>query len=152
MGTAADIELVALRVTAEVVVVIEEKNSSLRVFLQVEMRGCQPAEPRSHDDEIIDAAIVLLDRTPVASSSARQFVGDVERSVVIAAAELRWLAPQKLVFESTRSFIKRWCVRKTGIVDTGVMSSAAAPRDMLEKCSPIAHERHIFFLDEADAG
>jgi hypothetical protein len=78
------VELVALGVTAEVVVVVEDEDPRLRaVQLAMEVRRREPADPAADDDEVVP--LVECKRVLEALTLARQGVRDLEGARVRAA-------------------------------------------------------------------
>ena len=78
------VELVALGVTAEVVVVVEDEDPRLRaVQLAMEVRRRESADPAADDDEVV--SLVECKRVLEALTLARQRVRDLEGARVRAA-------------------------------------------------------------------
>ena len=53
LETAVERKFVALGVTAEIVVVVENEDAGVRMFCPIEMRCREPADAAAHDDEIV---------------------------------------------------------------------------------------------------
>jgi len=110
MRASTDIEFIATGMATEIVVIVEKENSGLRIVLQIEMSGGQPAEASPHDNEIIDAGIRFRNGSPIALAFAGQFVRYVEGPIVIAAqARERWR-----IVQLARRFGSENCVSKCG--------------------------------------
>ena len=90
------LELIAFRVAAEVVVIVQQEQAGLRVRLQVEVRGRQAAEPCANDDQVVVAVVLLDNGAPVPSALPSQFVGHLESAHMAAtqAGQGRWVAGQ----------------------------------------------------------
>jgi len=74
MKVPIQIELVALGVAAEIIVVIENENAAIgRSLGAVEVRGGESADPGTHDDEIVLLTGIgrLRQRLPVAQRMGR---------------------------------------------------------------------------------
>ena len=59
-GAAADLELVALGMAAEIVVIVEHQDACVRPFRAVEVRGGEAADAAAHDDEVDSSSGALL--------------------------------------------------------------------------------------------
>ena len=82
--TPIDVELVALGMAAEIVVIVEDEDARGRAGAAIEPGRCQPADAAADHDQVV----ALLDRQPVEGETpacARQRVRDLERAVVLAA-------------------------------------------------------------------
>src|SRR6266576_1976173 len=80
-----DVKLVALGMTAEIIVVIENQDASGRILFAAKIRGRQPAYAAARDHQIIglarfDGRASLLPKTPVALR-----VGSLERAIMASA-------------------------------------------------------------------
>ena len=53
-------ELVALGVTAKVVVIVQYEQAGIRMLLQVEVRRCQAADAGAHDDQVIVVDVLVF--------------------------------------------------------------------------------------------
>ena len=109
MAASTDIEFIATGMATEIVVIVEKKDSSPRIVLQVEMSGGKPAEASSHDNEIIDAGIRFRNGSPIALAFAGQLVCYVEGSIVIAAQARE----RRRIVQLARHFGRESCVSKS---------------------------------------
>jgi hypothetical protein len=99
MHAAVHVKLVALRVTAEVIVIVENQNARAVRALAKKVRGREPADSAAHDNEIVRLARVCDRGRWLGQQSIAQRVRSFERSGMTAAhaeTSRRIVAPQLL--------------------------------------------------------
>jgi hypothetical protein len=71
-------QLIAFGVASEVVVVVEDQDSRVRMFFSIEISGREPTGAATDDYKVVDICIGLLYRAPIAPAIPRELMGDLE--------------------------------------------------------------------------
>ena len=99
---AVDLDLVALGMAAEIVVILDDQDARVRLRLAVEVRSGQPADPAADDDQVIGIvdALGMLDPQRAVAKRMRIFEGSGMAAAhtgadrrIIAVRILRFVAP-----------------------------------------------------------
>ena len=70
-----ELELIALCVTAEIIVIVENQDTRIGMLLPIEMSGRQSADARADDDQIVNVRLRIVNAAPILSPPPRQLVG-----------------------------------------------------------------------------
>ncbi len=92
-----DLELVALGVAAEVVMVVEQEDAGLRGGLAVEPGGRKPTHAGAHDHEVVGRLGGVEDRAPVGLTVESEGMSRFERAAMAAAqtGQGRWVGGRR---------------------------------------------------------
>lgn len=83
--SAVQLEFVASRVTAEVVVILEQENTRVGLLLAIEVRCREATDAAPHDDQIVEVVprvVGFVNRPPVGPPVPGEFVSRFERTRV----------------------------------------------------------------------
>ena len=75
---ACNLKLITFGMTTEVVVIVYDQDSSVRMLLAIKVRGRKTTYTASDDDKIIQISIGFSHRAPIAPAFARELMGDLE--------------------------------------------------------------------------
>jgi len=66
-----ELEFIALCVTAEVIVIVEDQYASIGMFLAIEMGGRQSTDASANHDQIVDIRLRIANPAPIRSPLPR---------------------------------------------------------------------------------
>jgi hypothetical protein len=73
-----NLKLIAFGVASKVVVIIDDQDSRIWVFLALEIRGRESADASTNHNKVVEIGIGLLYRTPIAPTLPRKLMGDLK--------------------------------------------------------------------------
>ena len=72
---AIELELIALRVTAEIIVIVENQDTRIGMFLPIKMGGRQSTDAGADNNQIVNVRLCVVNAAPILSPPPRQLVG-----------------------------------------------------------------------------
>ena len=76
-------KFVALGVAAKVVVIINNEDACLRIFLSIKVRSRKTTDSTADDNEIVNRGVRFLNFTPVMAALPGELMGDFKGALMV---------------------------------------------------------------------
>ena len=89
----AHLKLIAFRVAAKIIVIVQDEDACVWVSLSIKMRRRKTADATAYDNQVINRFIGLLNEAPICSALTPKRVRNLEGPIVIAphARQSGWI-------------------------------------------------------------